>query len=101
MAHWLFGALLLNTATAFFIGAMVNHRLRYEHPAIWVKLGRPSFLNNSPANAWRSANYYLFSSKYKQLSDSVFDKLALAAKINAAMQVALMVAFGIAGYFES
>jgi len=75
MMPWIFGALLLNTAVAFFVSSLINHRLRYEHSAIWGELGKPSFWNNSPANVWRSAKYYLFSNKYKRLSDHRFDKL--------------------------
>jgi hypothetical protein len=99
--QWIFGALLLNTAAAIFVTSLINHRIRYEHVAIWSKLGRPSFLHNSPANNWRSAKYYIFSNEYKQLADTVFNNLVVIIRTNWAIQIVLMITFVIGMFFQN
>ena len=87
---WLLSALGLNTLIGFVVGFKLNNRLRCEHSDTWIALGQPQFLNNSILNQWRSAKFYLFSEKYKQLSDPIFDKLVLAIRIINVIQLALL-----------
>jgi hypothetical protein len=69
------------TVTYLIVIQTLNRRLRSCHAAQWNLLGQPWFLNNSPLIAWRIVGYYIFSDRYKRLSDPAVNRYALVAKL--------------------
>ena len=63
---------VLLTAAAllhFYFNFRLDVLLRRSHPNAWDQLGRPSFLNNSPANSVRFLKYIVFGTGFKELND--------------------------------
>jgi len=75
---WL--VMLVVVATYMTLVTLINRRIRFKHVATWEAQGRPTFWNNSAANAVRFLSFFIFSARYRALSDLAIDYLVLSAR---------------------
>src|ERR1700742_3054095 len=77
---------------------LMNRRLRTDFPAAWDEQGRPTLFNMSPANGIKFCRFFIFSSRYKSLSDSRLDNYAAIARVLFALCMVLFLG-GVASVF--
>jgi hypothetical protein len=73
--------------------------LKRVHPDTWLKLGSPSFLNNSVLNGCRTTRF-IFVSEYRSLSDPRLTRMIWSIRSLFALIIALYIfslIFGLPG----
>ena len=59
---------------------VIAHRLKTNHNAVWVGLGRPSFLNWSISNSLALGGYIFFRNAFRQLDDRTLGRMIWAER---------------------
>lgn len=63
-----FVTFLVVAIPGFILGLKFRRLLKSDHHDVWIRLGSPSFLNQSILNQWR-ANVFFWKKEYLQLKD--------------------------------
>ena len=93
-------ALCICVVVQITVSILLNRYLRLNHGDVWNELGQPTMFNNSIHTSIRQLQFFIFSSRYKNLHDETVNAYVLLLRVMFALTLCAF-AFTIAFLYRS